>query len=59
MLSEEQVKKNALTYQEQVFQILDRSKTEVRYNSEWLDKLTPQAFLKLTAHTPRPDPRTG
>jgi tyrosyl-tRNA synthetase len=49
MLSEEQVKKNALTYQEQVFQILDRSKTEVRYNSEWLDKLTPQAFLKLTA----------
>jgi tyrosyl-tRNA synthetase len=52
MLSEEQVKKNALTYQEQVFQILDRSKTEVRYNSEWLDKLTPQAFLKLTAQYP-------
>src|SRR5438876_4637136 len=30
---------NAETYKEQVFKILDREKTEVRYNSEWLDKL--------------------
>jgi tyrosyl-tRNA synthetase len=31
--------RNAETYKEQVFKILDREKTEVRYNSEWLDKL--------------------
>lgn len=49
MLSADEVKKNALTYQEQVFRILDRSKTEVRYNSEWLGKMTPQEFLHLTS----------
>ncbi len=49
MLSAEQIKENALTYQEQVFKILDKSKTEVRYNSEWLDKMTPAEFLHLTA----------
>jgi len=48
MLSCEEVEKNAKTYQDQVFQILDREKTEVRYNSEWLDKLKPEDFLKLT-----------
>lgn len=49
MLSAEDIKRNAETYQEQVFKILDKSKTEVRYNSEWLDKLKPQDFLHLTA----------
>lgn len=49
MLSEEQIQQNALTYQEQVFKILDKTKTEVRYNSEWLDKMKPQDFLHLTA----------
>jgi len=49
MLSNEEVKQNAKTYQEQVFQILDPKKTEVHYNSEWLDKLTPEDFLKLTS----------
>ena len=49
MLSAEQIKQNALTYQEQVFKILDKNKTEVRYNSEWLDKMTPAEFLHLTA----------
>ncbi len=49
MLSPEEIKRNAKTYQEQVFQILDRKKTEVRYNSEWLDKMKPADFLKLTA----------
>lgn len=48
VLSKEQVEKNALTYQEQVFKILDRNRTEVRYNSEWLDKMTPADFLHLT-----------
>ncbi len=49
MLSEEQIKQNALTYQEQVFKILDRSKTEVRYNSEWLAKMNAADFLTLTS----------
>ncbi len=49
MLSREQVKENAVTYQDQVFKILDRNRTEVRYNSEWLDKMTPGDFLHLTA----------
>ncbi|OGW81433.1 MAG: tyrosine--tRNA ligase [Omnitrophica bacterium GWA2_52_8] len=49
MLTREQVLRNAKTYQEQVFQILDPEKTEVRYNSQWLDKLTPEDFLHLTA----------
>jgi len=49
MLTKEEVADNARSYQEQVFKILDRSKTEVRYNSEWLAKLTPHEFLHLTS----------
>ncbi len=49
MVSPEQIKQNALTYQDQVFKILDKTKTEVRYNSEWLDKMTPADFLYLTS----------
>lgn len=49
MLSEEQIKENALTYQEQVFKILDKTKTEVRYNSEWLAKMNAGDFLTLTS----------
>ena len=49
MLSPQQVKQNAKTYEAQVFKILDRRKTEVRYNSEWLDKMKPQDFLHLTS----------
>src|SRR5216684_7610359 len=50
-LSREQVNSNAQTYLEQVFKILDRKKTEIRYNSEWLDKLTAQEIIKLCAYT--------
>ncbi len=38
-LTREQIEKNAETYKEQVFKILDEKATEVRYNSEWLGKL--------------------
>ncbi|MCU1248504.1 MAG: tyrosyl-tRNA synthetase [Edaphobacter sp.] len=38
---------NAETYKEQVFQILDPQKTEIRYNSEWLDKLSYYDLVKL------------
>ncbi len=47
MLTAQEVKQNALTYQKQVFRILDRKRTEVRYNSEWLDKMKPADFLHL------------
>ena len=48
-LTKEQVNANALTYLEQVFRILDRTKTEVRYNSEWLDKLSSYDIVRLCA----------
>jgi tyrosyl-tRNA synthetase len=48
-LSREQVAANAKTYLDQVFKILDRDKTEVRYNSEWLDKLTSYDIVHLCA----------
>jgi tyrosyl-tRNA synthetase len=46
-LLREQVDANAKTYLDQVFKILDREKTEVRYNSEWLDKLTSYDIVRL------------
>lgn len=48
-LTREQVNANAQTYLEQVFKILDREKTEVRYNSEWLDKLSSYDIVRLCA----------
>ena len=48
-LSREQVNVNAQTYLEQVFKILDRNKTEIRYNSEWLDKLSSYDIVRLCA----------
>ena len=50
-LSEEQVKENAMTYCEQIFRILDRDKTVLRFNSEWLSKLNFEDVLKLGAST--------
>ena len=46
-LSREQVNANAKTYLDQVFKILDPKKTEVRYNSEWLDKLSSYDIVRL------------
>jgi len=48
-LSREQVNANAKTYLDQVFKILDRKKTEIRHNSEWLDKLTSYDVVRLCA----------
>lgn len=50
-LTDEQVKENAKTYCEQIFKIIDRDKTEVRFNSEWLAKLNFEDVLRLTATT--------
>jgi tyrosyl-tRNA synthetase len=49
-LTREQIAENAATYQAQVFKILDREKTEVRFNSEWLDKLGYEGTIRLAAH---------
>lgn len=49
-LSRQEVQANATTYLEQVYKILDKNKTEVRYNSEWLAKLTGHDMIKLCAH---------
>lgn len=46
-LTEEDVKRNAETYRKQVFKILDPVKTEIRFNSEWLSKMTVRDFLEL------------
>ena len=48
-LSPEQVKENAETYAEQVFKILDREKTEIRFNSEWLNELGSVGMVKLAS----------
>src|SRR5258708_21327157 len=48
-LSREEIAANAEAYKEQVFKILDRDETEVRYNSEWLDKLSYYDMVKLMA----------
>src|SRR5271168_3359221 len=49
-LTREEVQVNAKTYLDQVFKILDPNKTEVRYNSEWLDKLSSYEVVRLCGH---------
>jgi tyrosyl-tRNA synthetase len=48
-LTREEIDQNAETYTEQVFKILDRKKTEVRFNSEWLGKLGFEGMIRLAA----------
>ncbi len=50
-LSDEQVKENSRTYFEQIFKVLDKEKTTVRYNSEWLSRLNFEDVLKLASTT--------
>tara|TARA_Y100000766_G_scaffold280537_1_gene290534 strand:+ start:7237 stop:8427 length:1191 start_codon:yes stop_codon:yes gene_type:complete len=47
VLTKEQLNKNAETYKEQVFKILDPKKTEVRFNSEWMQSVDPSEFIKM------------
>lgn len=48
-LTKEQVLTNAKTYQEQVFKILDPERTQIRFNSEWMDQLGAAGMIKLAA----------
>lgn len=49
-LSKDDVKKNAKTYSDQVFKILDKSKTRIVFNSTWLEDLGASGILKLAAN---------
>ena len=48
-LSREQIRQNAMTYQDQVFKILDSAKTEICFNSSWFDSLGASGMIKLAA----------
>jgi len=48
-LTKEEVKENADTYARQVFKILDREKTKIRFNSEWINKLGSEGMIRLAA----------
>jgi tyrosyl-tRNA synthetase len=51
-LTREEIAKNASTYTEQVFKILDRSRTEVAFNSAWMDRFSAADMVRLAAtHT--------
>ena len=47
VLTEEQLSQNAETYKQQVFKILDPDKTEIRFNSEWMQEVHPSEFIKM------------
>lgn len=52
ILTAEELRDNQQTYLEQAFKILDREKTEVRFNSEWMDQMTPDELVRLASeHT--------
>jgi tyrosyl-tRNA synthetase len=48
-LTPEQIKENADTYATQVFKVLDREKTKIRFNSEWISKLGSDGMIRLAA----------
>ena len=48
-LTREEIERNAKSYQEQVFKILDPDKTQILYNSEWSDKLGAEGMIRLAA----------
>jgi tyrosyl-tRNA synthetase len=49
-LTREEVERNAETYREQAFKILDQSKTEIVYNGAWLEKLSFEDVIRLNSH---------
>jgi tyrosyl-tRNA synthetase len=51
LLTDEEIDANARAYQEQAFQIIDPDRTEVRYNGEWLSKLTYADVVRLARMT--------
>ncbi|NRA01892.1 MAG: tyrosine--tRNA ligase [Myxococcales bacterium] len=51
-LTREQVEENAETYREQVGEVLDRERIELRFNSEWMDQMQAADLIRLASHQP-------
>lgn len=51
VLGEDEIAQNALTYQDQAFKVLDRDRTEIRHNSEWLDMPSADLFALVRRFT--------
>lgn len=49
-LAREEIDSNAETYKRQIFKLLDPEKTELRFNSEWMDQLGSDGFIRLASH---------
>ena len=49
-LTRDEINANAETYKQQIFKLLDPAKTEMRFNSEWMNKLGSDGFIRLAAH---------
>jgi tyrosyl-tRNA synthetase len=49
-LTRDEINANAETYKQQIFKLLDPDKTEIRFNSEWMDQLGSDGFIRLAAH---------
>ncbi len=49
-LTREEINANAETYKKQIFKLLDPEKTELRFNSEWMDRLGSDGFIRLASH---------
>jgi tyrosyl-tRNA synthetase len=49
VLSREEIEENGKTYAKQIFKILDPEKTEIVYNSTWINPMTPADFIKMSA----------
>lgn len=49
-LTYEEINANAETYKRQIFKLLDPEKTEIRFNSEWMEKLGADGFVRLASH---------
>jgi tyrosyl-tRNA synthetase len=48
-LTKEEVAENAKTYQQQIYKVLDREKTKIAFNSEWMSKMTSADMIQLAA----------
>ena len=49
-LTRDEINANAETYKKQIFKLLDPGKTEIRFNSEWMDRLGSDGFIRLASH---------
>ncbi len=50
MLTREEIEANGQTYAKQLFKILDPDKTEIVYNSSWINKMTPAEMIQMASH---------